>query len=123
MLPSVLPEVLPAQSLEIEIADFDVEIVVYDPRVKIVHLLTHATALVFDSCDGVTTSQALIAEFVDAGAGEPDEVAALIELSLAELSALGLLDGSEPSMPPPCLGCESETSSRGRFRRLIRSSK
>ena len=97
---------MPSRHPALEVAEFEVELVVFDPRVNRVHHLRDLGAAVFDACDGVTPMADLVAEIVEvAGASEQDATEA-VQAVLASLTAEGMLEGAEPPAPaPPCLGC------------------
>jgi PqqD family protein of HPr-rel-A system len=105
-----LPVVMPARHTSVEVVEFDAEVVVLDTRSRQVHLLGALAALVFDSCDGHTTVDSLIAEITEYSADDDAVVADAIARALAELGGLGLLEGTEPAVPPPCVGCGGVTA-------------
>lgn len=110
-----LPDRLPAPNAGVEVVAFPGALVAFDVRNRTAHELVGTPAVVFDACcDGVLTSQ-LIDEFVMAGTGARDHVAALVGSVLVDLGELGLLEGTSAPEPPPCLGCAE--ASTGRFRR------
>jgi hypothetical protein len=115
-----LPEVLPDRNSDVEVAAFDTEFVVFDPRNRMAHRLEGQHALVFDACDGSTRTAALLAELHEAGAGDVDEVRAMLTERLAELADLGLLVGTDAPPPPPCLGCGGARTEPRRRRRFGR---
>jgi len=104
---------MPSRHPALEVAEFEVELVVFDPRVNRVHHLRDLGAAVFDACDGVTPVADLVAEIVEvAGATEQDAVEA-VDAVLASLAAEGMLEGAEPpAPPPPCLGCGGGVAAR-----------
>ena len=53
---------MPVRHPALEVAEFEVELVVFDPRVNRVHHLRDLGAAVFDACDGVTPMADLVAE-------------------------------------------------------------
>ena len=61
-----LPATLPARRAGLEIAEFDTEFVVWDPKWKMVHHLEGVAAILFDACDGSTHSAELLAEIAEA---------------------------------------------------------
>jgi hypothetical protein len=105
-----LPEVLPARHPDLEVAEFETEFVVFDAANRMVHHLEGVQALVFDACDGMTSAESIGGELAAAGLG------GRFADAFSELVALGLLEGTTPVEPPPCLGCGNPTSkSRRRF--------
>ena len=96
-----LPEVLPARHPDVEIAEFDTEFVVFDPRCNDVHRMVGLTAVVFDACDGVTTLASLVGEVASVLETSDQQALTLIEQALAEITRVGALQGSEPLKPPP----------------------
>ncbi|MEQ1699003.1 MAG: HPr-rel-A system PqqD family peptide chaperone [Ilumatobacteraceae bacterium] len=99
------PRLAMPHRVDMPTAVFDDAYVVLDAVTAETHLLETTTAVVFDACDGVTTSAELIDDFVVGLGVEPATAVALIEESLASLSDLGLLRGTERQAPPPCIGC------------------
>ena len=61
-----LPAVMPAQRPGLELAEFDTEVVVWDPESKMVHHLDGLAAIAFDACDGTTGSDELVSEIAEA---------------------------------------------------------
>lgn len=100
-----LPASLPARRDDLEIAEFDTEVVVWDPVAKMVHHLQGLAAIVFDACDGATRSAELVDEIDDAtGMGRAvveEEVTTVWQMfnrrSLFELPPTS----TEPSKPQP----------------------
>ena len=109
-----LPDVLPARHPDVDVAEFETVWVVFDSRVEQVHVLSGAGAMVFDACDGVTRSSVVVDEMVDGGFGSTDEARRVVDGVLQELACLGLLEGSEPTSTPPCLGCAGTVAPRRR---------
>ena len=114
------PDLMPARHPGLEIAEFDSALVVFDADANQVHLLQQVHALVFDSCDGSTPRPSVVAEFVDAGVGSEADVDELVSSVLGDLSRLGLLEGTTPSKPPPCIGCGGDVEVPRKRRRLSR---
>ncbi|MGB8861925.1 MAG: PqqD family protein [Ilumatobacteraceae bacterium] len=97
---------LPRRSESVEVAEFDAEFVVFDPRVNRVHHVRELGAVVWDACDGRTDLEQLITEMRDVLGAEPEHLRAEVSSAVALFEAEGLLEGSEPpEEPPPCLGC------------------
>ena len=92
---------LPARNQLIEIAEFDADVVVFDPRCKRVHLIEGLAAVVFDACDGVTTRHDLLTDMVAALDVSADEADRRVQESLDSFKVLGLLAGTEFDEPPP----------------------
>ncbi len=116
-------DVLPARHAHLEIAEFGTELVVYDPQVHMVHLLSGFQALLFDACDGSTATEALVAEFVEAGVGDREQVLDALRIAFIDLVTLALLVDHEPPDGPPCLGCFGAELSPPRPHRLRRRSR
>ncbi|HAP78440.1 MAG TPA: hypothetical protein DCR14_20450 [Acidimicrobiaceae bacterium] len=57
---------LPRRNPALEIAEFEVEFVVYDPGTQQVHHLRELTAVVFDACGEAVTTEELAAELAEA---------------------------------------------------------
>jgi len=94
-------DVLPLRHADLEVAGFDDEFVVFDPRCSEVHVVSNVTAVVFDACDGKSSRADLIRDLVDvAGLGRSDATRAVDE-SLAALARRGLLVGTTPEGRPP----------------------
>lgn len=100
-----LPEVMPARHPTLEIAEFETEFVVFDPRSDRVHLLEGLDAVVFDACDGASAPAGLVTDLVEIAGLDADQAEAAVARSLVELVVLGLLAGTEHQGPPPCVGC------------------
>jgi PqqD family protein of HPr-rel-A system len=113
-----LPQVMPARNPAVEVAEFETELVVFDPRSDQVHLLEGLSAVVFDACDGESPPAALVADLVDVGGVDADQAQVLIARTLVELAVLGLLAGTEYEAPPPCTGCGGAPAARRARRRL-----
>lgn len=115
---------LPQRHPELEVAEFEIECVVFDPRVNRVHHLRELAAIVFDACDGATETASLVAELCEVLGLQAADATAAIDASLASFHEAGLLVGSEPPPePPPCLGCSDDDPSprfRGFRRRRTR---
>lgn len=99
------PVVLPRRHPAVEVAEFETEIVVLEPRTEQVHLLGPLASLVFDACDGSTTVDELVAEIADWTSDDRASIEAAVATTLRELGGLGMLEGIEPAPPPPCVGC------------------
>jgi hypothetical protein len=59
---------MPARRADLEVADFDTELVVLDPVRHQAHHLDTPLAIVFDACDGRTPRSAVVAEIAAATA-------------------------------------------------------
>jgi hypothetical protein len=114
--------VLPARSTSVEVVEFDAEVVVLETQSRQVHLLGALASLVFDSCDGRTTGESLVAEIAEWSTDDVATITAAVAAALAELGRLGLLAGTKPAVPPPCVGCGGTATPAGRrvSRRLRR---
>ncbi len=99
---------LPRRCGLVDVAEFDEGFVVYDARTGQVHVLAPQSALVLDSCDGETAVGELVDEMVDAGAGTHDEIESLVSTIVESFEHLGLIEGTQPPKPPPCIGCGSD---------------
>lgn len=114
-------EVLPGRHPVLEIAEFDTELVVYDPRVHKVHHVKDLAALVLDACNGATTRAALVEELADGLGAAQAEVEEVVDSVLEALAGQGLLEGTKPPEdPPPCLGCGGEAHVHERRFRWLR---
>lgn len=100
-----------------QVAEFELEYVVFDPRSRMAHHLVREHAVVFEACDGHSSPAPLVADLVEAGHGTEQEIVVLLAESLAELTGLGLLEGGEPPAPPPCVGCGSRQAQSNGHRR------
>lgn len=118
--PIELPDVLPARHPEVDVAEFDGVLVTFDARSNQVHMFADVVALVFDACDGITPTATLIGELTRAGFGSEEEVCALVDELLLRLADMGLLEGTEPRRPPPCIGWGGAAAMSKRQRRLVR---
>lgn len=98
---TTLPEVLPSRHPEIEVAEFETEYVIFDPRCSEVHLIAGLTAVVFDACDGSTIVVDLVEEFRETLGLEFEASRSQIAEALRVLSGIGALDGTTPADRPP----------------------
>ena len=120
----VLPAILPQRRLDVEVAEFDTESVVFDPHHRVAHRLDGWLAGVLDACDGKTSAQAFLGECVMAGLDGPSawgsegELRRQLATALESLDRSGLLAGTKPAKPPPCIGCKDDAPSR-RGRRFL----
>jgi hypothetical protein len=95
VVPGALPEVMPSKRPQVMVADFDSELVVLVPEARLSHHLDAGLSLVLDSCDGVTGTEAVVAE-IAAGTGEsPEAVRVWLANCLRELVALEMVDPAE----------------------------
>jgi len=94
-----LPAVMPARRPGIEIADFDTEVVVWDPASQMVHHLDGLAAVVFDACDGVTRTDDLIAEITEATGLERSAAVAEVTTVWAIFNRRNLFALPEPTVP------------------------
>lgn len=113
-----LPAVMPRREDAVDVAAFDGEFVVYDSRAGQAHLIGGFDAVVFDACDGVTTSAALLDEVLGAFADaertdrpQRDDVEQAIASALDGLAGAGVLEGTD-DVPPPCVGCGRKRTHR-----------
>ncbi len=110
--------VMPARHPELEVAEFDAELVVFDPRVNQVHLVEGLAAVLLASCDGATPRSEVVGDLVELLGLEAAAAAGEVDVTLATFAGLGLLEGTEPPVPPPpCLGCGEAAPTRRRRRR------
>lgn len=110
---------LPARRADLEVAEFDTEYVVYDPRGQRVHRLSGLAAVVFDACDGVTSHSHLIGEVQTVLDVSSDEAAHVVEDALTRLGQAGLLAVADPAW----VGGDSTSAARPsppRWRQRIR---
>lgn len=96
-----LPTVLPRRHADVEVAEFDTEYVVFDPRCNEVHLITGLAAVVFDACDGVTPTAQLVEEIEELLQIPGDAVAREVVSALDQLRRIGILRGTAPTDRPP----------------------
>ena len=94
-------ELLPLRNQAVEVAKFDPDLVVFDPRCKQVHLLERVTAVVFEACDGITTRQQLLAAMAAAQEFSVQDADLRVRKALAKLARLGLLQDTEYQVQPP----------------------
>jgi hypothetical protein len=95
---STLPALMPRKRADVMVADFDTELVVLVPDERQAHHLDVGLSLVLDSCDGMTSTAAVIAE-VALGTGTPvDAVESWLAETLATLKRLNVLDDEMPSI-------------------------
>ena len=95
------PTALPRHHHDIEVASFPEEFVVFDARCMQVHHIDGLPAVVFDACDGVTTSRSIADEIAEALGVTPEEARLGVEQSVQHFAALGLLEGSIAAQRPP----------------------
>jgi hypothetical protein len=94
---STLPALMPRKRADVMVADFDTELVVLVPDERQAHHLDVGLSLVLDSCDGATSTAAVVAE-VALGTGAPiDAVESWLAETLATLKDLNVLDEEKPS--------------------------
>lgn len=96
-----LPDVLPARHPDLEVAEFDTEYVIFDPRCSEVHLIEGVTAIVFDACDGSTPLADLVEEFSDVLGIDASVVRIQVAEALVALASVGALEGTTPTERPP----------------------
>jgi hypothetical protein len=84
--------VLPGVAAEVEVADFDTELVVLVPSRRLAHHLEPMWALVFDSCRRGDDADDLHQELVKATGWTADETSEWIGHAVAQLTALGVTD-------------------------------
>jgi len=93
---TALPASMPRKRADVMVADFDTELVVLVPDERQAHHLDVGLSLVLDSCDGVTSTAAVVAE-VALGTGAPvDSVESWLAQTLATLARLNVFE-SVPS--------------------------
>ncbi len=93
---------LPARRAGLEIAEFDTELVVWDPTSKMVHHLEGIAAIVFDACDGSTRTAELLDEIADATEMSIDTVAEEVTTVWQMFNRRDLLIA--PEAPGPAAG-------------------
>lgn len=86
---------LPLVRSEVEVADFETELVVLVPSRRRAHLLDPALALVFDSCHRGDDRVDLVAEFKRSPAA-PDDLGGWIDQVLAEFERSGVVENPRP---------------------------
>ena len=96
-----LPATFPARRAGLEIAEFDTELVVWDPTSKMVHHLEGIAAIVFDACDGSTRSDELVAEIAEATGVEPAVVNEEVLTVWQMFNRRDLLAVTQPVAQPP----------------------
>jgi hypothetical protein len=90
-----LPPIMPGKRDEVMVAEFDTELVVLVPGVRMAHHLDAGLSLVLDSCDGKTPTDDVISEVVDATGDSPEAVRAWLRSSLDRLAELDMLTANE----------------------------
>jgi hypothetical protein len=94
-------DLLPRRHDELEVAEFDGEFVVFDPRCMDVHLIGNLTAVVFDACDGRSRRSDLISDLVDVVGLDGAAAERAVTDSLDALAQRGLIAGTTPERRPP----------------------
>ena len=97
--PSPPPEILPARTAGLEVAEVDGELVVLHPGDRRAHHLDVGLALVFDACDGTTTLADLAGEVAEASGGSAGEAADWIGRAIQILREHHLVDGAADPSP------------------------
>lgn len=89
---TALPTTMPRKRVDVMVADFDTEVVVLVPEERLAHHLDVGLSLVLESCDGATSTAAVVAE-VALGTGEAiDAVESWLADTLATLDRLNVLE-------------------------------
>lgn len=89
-----LPALMPRKRADVMVADFDTELVVLVPDERQAHHLDVGLSLVLDSCDGVTSAAAVVAEVALATGSPVDAVESWLADTLDTLARLNVLDSS-----------------------------
>ena len=88
-----LPAVMPRKRADVMVADFETELVVLVPDERQAHHLDVGLSLVLDSCDGATSTAAVVAEVALGTGASIDAVETWLADTLATLERLNILDG------------------------------
>jgi hypothetical protein len=90
-----LPPIMPGKRDEVMVAEFDTELVVLVPGVRMAHHLDAGLSLVLDSCDGKTPTADVIAEVAEATGNEPEAVSIWLCNALDQLAEREMLTANE----------------------------
>lgn len=93
---TALPASMPRKRADVMVADFDTELVVLVPDERQAHHLDVGLSLVLDSCDGVTSTAAVVAEVALGTGTAVDAVESWLAETLATLERLNVLEGVGP---------------------------
>ncbi len=97
------PDPLPGLRSGVEAASFATEVILFDPLARLAHELGGIDAIVADAC---STGEARGELEQDIAAHFPaDDARQVVDAALDRLARLGVLEGTEPAVGPPCLGC------------------
>jgi hypothetical protein len=91
-----LPVVLPSKRLDVLVADFDTEFVVLVPEQRKAHRLDSGLSLILSSCDGTTTTAALLDEIEQTTGDQRPDLERWLHSGLAELRQLGVFAAATP---------------------------
>lgn len=109
---------MPARHPGLAVAEFDAEMVVFDPRMNQVHLVAGLPAVLLASCDGTTARSTVVGDLVELLDMDDVAASAIVDETLGAFASLGLLQGTQPpGPPPPCLDCGDAEPKRRRRRR------
>lgn len=89
---SPLPALMPRKRVDVMVADFDTELVVLVPDERQAHHLDVGLSLVLDSCDGVTSTAAVVAEVALGTGTAVDAVESWLAETLTTLERLNVLE-------------------------------
>ena len=91
---SSLPALMPRKRADVMVADFDTELVVLVPDERQAHHLDVGLSLVLDSCDGVTSTAAVVAEVALGTGTAVDAVESWLAETLVTLDRLNVLEST-----------------------------
>ena len=91
---SSLPALMPRKRADVMVADFDTELVVLVPDERQAHHLVVGLSLVLDSCDGVTSTAAVVAEVALGTGTAVDAVESWLAETLVTLDRLNVLEST-----------------------------
>ena len=86
---------MPRKRDEVMVAEFDTELVVLVPGVRMAHHLDAGLSLVLDSCDGKTPTADVIAEVGQATGDSYETVRTWLRSSLDRLTELDMLTAND----------------------------
>ncbi len=89
---TTLPALMPRKRADVMVADFDTELVVLVPDERQAHHLDVGLSLVLDSCDGATSTAAVVAEVALGTGTAVDAVESWLAETLATLERLNVLE-------------------------------
>src|SRR4051812_46065561 len=109
----------PKVRTELEDVELDGEIVVYDPRSRVVRHLNHSAAVIYDFFDGERTMREIAVEIAEAYGMPPDEIEKQVRGVHRGLRKLGLLEPTAPTGDSDGVGAvevEADNDERDRIR-------